>query len=71
MDEVRIIGPKSQIDEITPDMLQIEINVSSLDLEKTGSQQVEISNISIQSDFGEGCWISGRYYAFVKVSKKQ
>ena len=71
LDEVRIIGPKSQIDEITPDMLQIEINVSSLDLEKTGSQQVEISNISIQSDFGEGCWISGRYYAFVKVSKKQ
>ena len=52
-------------------MLQIEINVSSLDLEKTGSQQVEISNISIQSDFGEGCWISGRYYAVVKVSKKQ
>ncbi|MGN1444338.1 MAG: YbbR-like domain-containing protein [Acutalibacteraceae bacterium] len=71
LDSVKIIGPKAQIDKITPDMLQIEINVSSIDPEKTSSQTVEISNISIQSDYGNSCWVSGKYKAFVKVSKKQ
>ncbi|MGN1195350.1 MAG: YbbR-like domain-containing protein [Acutalibacteraceae bacterium] len=70
LDEVTIIGPKSDIDKITPDMLQIEINVSSLDTQKTGSQTVDISNISIQTDQGTTCWVSGKYTARVTVSPK-
>lgn len=71
LDSVTVIGPKAQIDKITSDMLQIEINVSSLDPEKTSGQTVEISNISIQSDYGESCWVSGKYHAYVKISKTQ
>ncbi len=71
LDSVKIIGPKAQIDKITPDMLQIEINVSSLDAAISSVQSVQISNISIQSDYGKSCWVSGKYKAYVTVSKKQ
>lgn len=70
LDTVTLIGPKSDVDKITADMLQIEINVSSLDPQKTGSQTVEISNISIQNDLGQSCWVSGKYTARVTVSPK-
>ncbi len=71
LDSVKIIGPKAQIDKITPDMLQIEINVSSLDAAISTPQSVRISNISIQSDYGKSCWVSGKYNAYVTVNKKQ
>ena len=71
LDSVKIIGPKAQIDKITPDMLQIEINVSSLEAAISTPQSVRISNISIQSDYGKSCWVSGKYNAYVTVNKKQ
>lgn len=70
LDAVTVIGPKGDIDKITADMLQIEINVSSLDPQKNGSQTVDISNISIQTDHGRSCWVSGKYTARVRVSRK-
>lgn len=70
LDSVTIIGPKASLEKITPDMLQIEINVSSLDLSAYGYQKVAISNISISSDEINDCWIYGKYNARVKVSEK-
>ena len=70
LDSIKIIGPKNEIDKITPDMLQIEINVSSLDLSKAGSQTVEISNISIKDSRYQSSWVSGKYRARVRVSPK-
>ena len=70
LDRIKVIGPRSEIDAITADTLQIEINVSSLDTQKRGSQTVDISNISIQTDQGKSCWVSGKYTALVTVSPK-
>lgn len=70
LDSVTIIGPKSSLDKITADMLQIEINVSSLDTSVSGYQRVSVSNISISSDEIDDCWVYGNYRARVSVSQK-
>ena len=63
LDSVTIIGPKASLDKITADMLQIEINVSSLNTD-------EVSNISISSDEIDDCWVYGTYRARVLVRQK-
>ncbi|MCM1363867.1 MAG: hypothetical protein NC122_10870 [Faecalibacterium sp.] len=70
LDKITIIGPWSKINKIKEDDLQIEINVSSLDVNKSGKQTVTVSNISIQSEEFSDCWIYGTYTAEVTVSKK-
>lgn len=70
LDNVTIIGPKSSLEKITADMLQIEINVSSLDTGETKYQRVEVSNISISSDEIDDCWVYGTYRARVLVKQK-
>lgn len=71
LDSVTIIGPKKSLEKITADMLQIEINVSSLDTSLTGYQRVSVSNISIRSDEIDDCWVYGSYRARVAVSEKK
>lgn len=70
LDSVTVIGPASSLEKLTADMLQIEINVSSLDTSTTGYQRVEISNISIQSDEIDDCWVYGTYRARVSIMPK-
>ena len=67
LDSVTIIGPESSLEKLKADMLQIEINVSSLDTENLRYQSVEISNISIQSPDINDCWVYGSYRAKVSV----
>lgn len=67
LDSVTIIGPESSLEKLKADMLQIEINVSSLDTESLRYQTVEISNISIQSAEVNDCWVYGSYRAKVSV----
>lgn len=71
LDTVTIIGPKRSLEKITADMLQIEINVSSLDTSLSGYQRVSISNISIRSEEINDCWVYGSYRAKVAVSEKK
>lgn len=71
LDSVTIIGPKKSLEKITADMLQIEINVSSLNTSLTGYQRVSVSNISIRSDEIDDCWVYGSYRARVAVSEKK
>ena len=71
LDSVTIIGPKKSLEKITADMLQIEINVSSLDTSLSGYQRVSISNISIRSEEINDCWVYGSYRAKVAVSEKK
>ena len=71
LDSVTIIGPKSSLEKITADMLQIEINVSSLRTDFTGYQRVSISNISISSEEINDCWVYGSYRARVLVRESQ
>ncbi|MGN0468807.1 MAG: YbbR-like domain-containing protein [Acutalibacteraceae bacterium] len=68
--DVVVIGPKNSIDNIKSDDLQIEINVSQLDLDKTSAQNVNVSNISFVNKKYDDCWVYGRYTAKVTVSKK-
>lgn len=70
LDSVTIVGPKTSLEKITADMLQIEINVSSLDTSETKYQRVEVSNISISSEEINDCWVYGTYRARVLVREK-
>lgn len=70
IDEITVIGPKDELNKITADDLQIEINVSNLDLEKTSNQKINVSNISITNEELKGCWIYGEYTAYVSVVSK-
>ncbi len=70
LDKITIVGPKSNIDRIKAEDLQIEINVSSLNTDKKGLQTVDVSNISIQPEGLNDCWVYGNYTAQVTVSKK-
>lgn len=67
LDSVTIIGPESSLKKLKADMLQIEINVSSLITDHTRYQPVDISNISIQSEEIKDCWVYGSYRAKVSV----
>ena len=65
------LWPRESLEKITADMLQIEINVSSLDTSLSGYQRVSISNISIRSEEINDCWVYGSYRAKVAVSEKK
>ncbi len=67
---IKIIGPETDIEEITSDELQVEINVSSLDVNNSNAQQVDVSNISIQSTNAKNCWIYGSCTATVTITKQ-
>lgn len=67
-DSVVVIGPKSSIDKITVDDIQVEINVSSLSAKARGVQSIEVSNISIVNEEINDCWIYGKYNAVISVS---
>lgn len=68
-DEIVIIGPKESLEKISVDDLQVEINVSGLNVNKKSAQKVEISNISIGTKGVDDCWIYGTYYAYITVEK--
>lgn len=70
LDNITVIGTQKNIDLITVDSLQIELNVSSLDLNSSKRQKVDVSNISILQEDINDCWVYGNYYAYVTVSKK-
>lgn len=70
LNNIVLIGPKESLDKITADDIQIEINVSSLNLSRSGAQTIEVSNISIQSDEVNDCWVYGRYTARVTADQK-
>lgn len=70
LDEIMIIGSSSSLSKIKAEDLQVEINVSSVDLNKTGKQKVAVSNISISTEGVDDCWIYGTYYADIIVKAK-
>lgn len=70
LDSIILIGPSSALSQITYEDIQIEINVDSLDLARSGSQQIEVSNISIQNEAGKECWVYGSYTATVTAVPK-
>ena len=71
IDSIVLIGPAESLRKITADDIQIEINVSSLNLARSGAQTLEISNISIQSEEIDDCWVYGKYSARVSASVKE
>ena len=70
LDSIVAMGPKESLSKITNEDIQVEINVSSLDLTNTAEQTVEVSNISIASDKIDDCWIYGKYMAYITVEPK-
>ncbi len=70
LDGIVVIGPEESLSKITADDVQIEINVSSLNVNARTTQTVEISNISIQSDDINDCWVYGKYNAFININQK-
>ncbi|MBQ8504037.1 MAG: hypothetical protein IJ491_07160 [Clostridia bacterium] len=70
LDSIVLIGPEESLSKITAEDIQIEINVSSLNLARSGAQNIEVSNISIQSDEVNDCWVYGKYTAMVSATMK-
>lgn len=70
LDKITVIGPKSSLDSITQDDIQIEINVSSLSKSRISEQTFEVSNISFTSDKGKNCWVYGKYNVVISVKPK-
>lgn len=70
LDEIVLIGPKESLQKITADDIQVEINVSSLTVNSRILQKVKVSNISIQSDDFDDCWVYGEYFAVLSINAK-
>lgn len=70
LSNIVVIGPKESLSKITVDDIQIEINVSSLNVNARTMQTAEISNISIQSEDINDCWVYGKYEAVINIDKK-
>lgn len=70
LDEIVLIGPEESLKKITADDIQVEINVSSLSVNSGIIQKVKVSNLSIQSDEFDDCWVYGEYAAAVVVTSK-
>lgn len=70
LDEIVLIGPKESLQKITADDIQVEINVSSLTVNSRILQKVKVSNISIQSDEFDDCWVYGEYFAVLSINAK-
>lgn len=70
LDEIVLIGPADSLKKITADDIQIEINVSSLSVNSRIIQKVKVSNISIQSDDIDDCWVYGEYEAVISINTK-
>ena len=62
-ESITVIGPYDSLAALTAESIQIEINADVLTRAIDNSQTVEISNISIQSEQKNDCWIYGTYNA--------
>lgn len=70
LDSIAIVGPWDKVSQITEEDVQVDINVSSLNLETTKEQVVEVANISITTDQSKDCWVYGKYNAYITVEPK-
>ena len=70
LDEIVLIGPAESLEKITADDIQVEINVSSISVNSRIAQKVKVSNISIQSDEVDDCWVYGEYEAVLSINAK-
>lgn len=68
LENICIFGPAASLEKINPEDIQIEINVSGLNLSRSGEQEIEVSNISVQNDDINDCWIYGKYVAKVTAT---
>lgn len=69
LDSIMLVGPATSLEKITSDDLQIEINVSGIDPENEKLKTVEVTNISIQSEQINNCWVYGTSTALVTVEE--
>ncbi len=70
LDSIQIVGPKESVEKISAEDLQIEINVSSMNLTRVSNQIVEVSNISIQGEEFSDCWVYGKYKVAITIVQK-
>ncbi|MGN0447004.1 MAG: YbbR-like domain-containing protein [Acutalibacteraceae bacterium] len=69
IDQIVIVGPKKSIDKLSADNIQVEINVSALNVSGSTSQLLDVSNISINNPEVNDCWVYGEYTAFVTATE--
>lgn len=68
LESICLIGPAASLERINPEDIQIEINVSGLNLARSGEQEIEVSNITVQNDEINDCWVYGKYVARVTAA---
>ncbi len=68
LESICLIGPAASLERINPEDIQIEINVSGLNLARSGEQEIEVSNITVQNDEINDCWVYGKYVARVTAT---
>ena len=69
LDAISIVGPWGKLQQITEADIQVDIDVSALDLTKNGDQVAEVSKISIEGF--DDCWVYGKYKAYISVEPKE
>ena len=69
-DEITVIGPRTSLSQLTAESIQIEVDADDLSAARSGSQIIEISNISIQSEQKNDCWVYGSYTAELTATPK-
>lgn len=68
--EITVIGPRDSLSLLSAKDIQLEIDAEALARARSGGQIVEISNISIQSEQKNDCWIYGTYTATLIATPK-
>ncbi len=68
LESVVIVGPKSSLEKISAEDIQIEINVSSLSVNARIRQSVEVTNISIVNSEINDCWVYGKYDVMFNIT---
>lgn len=70
LDEITVIGPEASIEKLTSDDINIEINVSALNVSRSNGETLDV-NISVGNTEITDCWVYGEYKAYVVAMTQQ
>ena len=70
LNTITVIGPKEKLEKMTEEDIQVNIDVSNIDVTSTGEQIAKNTEISFFSEGFEDCWFYGKYNAYITVEAK-
>lgn len=70
LDSIIVLGSEESVSKITSDDINIEINVSALNMSRSNSALLE-ANVTIGNAEIKDCWVYGEYQAYVTVMTEE